>query len=162
MQNKKRVMNIRPQEVTEGEERSLRYKGSDGKFHNVAPEPTPEYTPKSYAIENNPDAYELMLNGENYRGTPLYKAVTCDDAQTEITVAQFAQILKDDPKTTVIYNANPDNLSYSVIAILKVDQVTSDGRIRLTGEVSQNHGFNCVASVMVTENQIRLSTTQKS
>ena len=29
-------MNIRPQEVTENGERSVRYKGSDGKFHNIA------------------------------------------------------------------------------------------------------------------------------
>ena len=34
---KKKVMNIRPQEVTENGERSVQYKGSDGKFHNVAP-----------------------------------------------------------------------------------------------------------------------------
>ena len=30
-------MNIRPQEVTENGERSVQYKGSDGKFHSVAP-----------------------------------------------------------------------------------------------------------------------------
>ena len=35
---KKRVMNIRPQEVTEGGERSLRYKGSDGKMHAMLPQ----------------------------------------------------------------------------------------------------------------------------
>ena len=35
---KKKVMNIRPQEVTENGERSVRYKGSDGKFHDVAPD----------------------------------------------------------------------------------------------------------------------------
>ena len=29
-------MNIKPQEVTENGERSVRYKGSDGKFHNIA------------------------------------------------------------------------------------------------------------------------------
>ena len=29
-------MNIRPQEVTENGERTVRYKGSDGKFHNIA------------------------------------------------------------------------------------------------------------------------------
>ena len=33
---KKKVMNIRPQEVTENGERTVRYKGSDGKFHNIA------------------------------------------------------------------------------------------------------------------------------
>ncbi len=35
---KKKVMNIRPQEVTENGERSVRYKGSDGKMHEVTPE----------------------------------------------------------------------------------------------------------------------------
>ena len=34
---KKKVMNIRPQEITENGERSVQYKGSDGKFHSVAP-----------------------------------------------------------------------------------------------------------------------------
>ena len=33
---KHKVMNIRPQEVTENGERTVRYKGSDGKFHNIA------------------------------------------------------------------------------------------------------------------------------
>jgi hypothetical protein len=34
---KKKFMNIRPQEVTENGERSLQYKGSDGKMHGIAP-----------------------------------------------------------------------------------------------------------------------------
>ena len=34
---KKRVMNIRPQEVTVGGERSVQYKGSDGKQHPIQP-----------------------------------------------------------------------------------------------------------------------------
>ncbi len=38
MQSKKQFMNIVPQEVVAGGERVLRYKGSDGKFHNVAPD----------------------------------------------------------------------------------------------------------------------------
>ena len=33
---KKKVMNIRPQEVTVGGERSVQYKGSDGKMHDIA------------------------------------------------------------------------------------------------------------------------------
>ena len=33
--SKKRIINIRPQEVTEGGERSVRYKGSDGKQHPI-------------------------------------------------------------------------------------------------------------------------------
>ena len=33
---KHKVMNIKPQEVTENGERTVRYKGSDGKFHNIA------------------------------------------------------------------------------------------------------------------------------
>ena len=36
MQNKKRILNIRPQEVTIDGERSVQYKGSDGKMHEVA------------------------------------------------------------------------------------------------------------------------------
>ena len=33
---KKKVMNIRPQEFTDGGERSVRYKGSDGKMHDIS------------------------------------------------------------------------------------------------------------------------------
>ena len=36
MQSKKQFMNIVPQEVTKNGKRSLRYKGSNGKFHDVA------------------------------------------------------------------------------------------------------------------------------
>lgn len=35
---KKKVMNIRPQEFTDGGERSVRYKGSDGKMHAMLPQ----------------------------------------------------------------------------------------------------------------------------
>ena len=35
---KKKVMNIRPQEFTDGGERSVRYKGSDGKMHAMRPQ----------------------------------------------------------------------------------------------------------------------------
>lgn len=36
--SKKNYMNIVPQEVVADGERTLRYKGSDGKFHSVAPD----------------------------------------------------------------------------------------------------------------------------
>ena len=48
---KKKVMNIRPQEVTENGERSVQYKGSDGKFHNVAPSGGGNTTPSNIVLE---------------------------------------------------------------------------------------------------------------
>lgn len=56
---KKKFMNIRPQEVTENGERSLQYKGSDGKMHGISAAGNGGDTAqsKSYAIVNNPDAY---------------------------------------------------------------------------------------------------------
>lgn len=42
---KKKVMNIKPQEITENGERSVRYKGSDGKYHNIAAGKNPTGNP---------------------------------------------------------------------------------------------------------------------
>ena len=48
---KKKVMNIRPQEVTENGERSVQYKGSDGKFHSVAPSVGGANAPSNIVLE---------------------------------------------------------------------------------------------------------------
>ena len=56
---KKKVMNIKPQEVTENGERSVRYKGSDGKMHEVASAGGGGGSAPSPAIENNPNAYAI-------------------------------------------------------------------------------------------------------
>ena len=73
---KKRVMNIRPQEVTVGGERSVQYKGSDGKMHEVASAGGGGGSAPSPAIENNPNAYEIVATGEFRTGTATYKPVT--------------------------------------------------------------------------------------
>ena len=137
---KKRVMNIRPQEVTVGGERSVQYKGSDGKFHDLAATagggggsaPSP-------AIENNPHAYEIVATGEFRTGTATYKPVTCDGSATEIPIRDFANILLQNPNTTVITRIWPlDNQ----IEVIRVDLIKEDkSQITLLGKKVMVHVF---------------------
>ena len=62
---KKKVMNIRPQEVTENGERSVRYKGSDGKMHGIAPDNQPATV---LSIEEKSTTVNIT-NTELYNGT---------------------------------------------------------------------------------------------
>ena len=120
---KKRVMNIRPQEVTVGGERSVQYKGSDGKMHEVASAGGGGGSAPSPAIENNPNAYEIVATGEFRTGTATYKPVTCDGSATEIPIRDFANILLQNPNTTVITRIWPlDNQ----IEVIRVDLIKED------------------------------------
>ena len=133
-------MNIRPQEVTVGGERSVQYKGSDGKFHDLAATagggggsaPSP-------AIENNPKAYEIVATGEFRTGTATYKPVTCDGSATEIPIRDFANILLQNPNTTVITRIWPlDNQ----IEVIRVDLIKEDkSQITLLGKKVMVHVF---------------------
>ena len=58
-------MNIRPQEVTENGERSVRYKGSDGKMHGIAPDNQPATV---LSIEEKTKSVEIT-NSELYNNT---------------------------------------------------------------------------------------------
>lgn len=118
-------MNIRPQEVTENGERSVQYKGSDGKMHNVAPGNNGGTTAqsKSYAIDNNPDAFEIVPTGEFLHGTATYKAITCDESQTEIAVSDFVALLLANPNTTVISKSNPNESDNDSVDILRLATV---------------------------------------
>ena len=62
---KKKVMSIRPQEVTENGERSVRYKGSDGKMHGIAPDNQPATV---LSIEERTKTVNIT-NSELYNGT---------------------------------------------------------------------------------------------
>ena len=62
---KKKVMNIRPQEFTENGERSVRYKGSDGKMHGIAPANQPV---TALSIEERTKTVNIT-NIELYNGT---------------------------------------------------------------------------------------------
>lgn len=160
---KKKFMNIRPQEVTENGERSLQYKGSDGKMHGIsaAGNGGDAAQSKSYAIVNNPDAYLIVPGTEyTYNGQLLYKAVTCDDAQTEISASELAEILKNDPNTTVIYRAIPDGRSNEETAILRTVQFDNAlTTVSLEGALAGNKLTKVQCYVYSTENQIKVFTS---
>lgn len=134
---KKKVMNIRPQEVVTDGERSVQYKGSDGKFHGIAPDGG--NTAQSYAVVNNPHAYEIVATGEFRTGTATYKPVTCDGSATEIPIRDFANILLQNPNTTVITRIWPlDNQ----IEVIRVDLIKEDkSQITLLGKKVIVHVF---------------------
>ena len=136
---KKRVMNIRPQEVTVGGERSVQYKGSDGKMHEGASAGGGGGSAPSPAIENNPNAYEIVATGEFRTGTATYKPVTCDGSATEIPIRDFANILLQNPNTTVITRIWPlDNQ----IEVIRVDLIKEDkSQITLLGKKVMVHVF---------------------
>lgn len=136
---KKKVMNIRPQEVVTDGERSVQYKGSDGKMHEVASAGGGGGSAPSPAIENNPHAYEIVATGEFRTGTATYKPVTCDGSATEIPIRDFADILLQNPNTTVITRIWPlDNQ----IEVIRVDLIKADkSQITLLGKKVMVHVF---------------------
>lgn len=124
---KKKIMNIRPQEVTENGERSVQYKGSDGKMHNVASENGGGTAQsKSYAVVNNPDAFEIVATGEYLHGTATYKALTCDESQNEIAVSDFIALLLANPNTTVISKSKPNEADNDSVDILRLATVSNN------------------------------------
>ena len=83
-------------------ERSVQYKGSDGKFHGIAPDGG--NTAQSYAVVNNPHAYELVFSGQYVGGGhKKFNAYTCDEARTEISASELVDIIVADPNTTIIF-----------------------------------------------------------
>ena len=60
---KKRIMNIRPQEVTQNGERSVQYKGSDGKFHDLAA--PAEGSDSGSTAQSGNIVMEIMFGNEN-------------------------------------------------------------------------------------------------
>ena len=71
---KHKVMNIRPQEVTENGERSVRYKGSDGKLHNIATVSASAIDngvilrtdEQNFTISNPPNGYKFIVGDDVY------------------------------------------------------------------------------------------------
>ena len=130
---KKRVLNIKPQEVTTDGRTSVRYKGSDGKMHSLAssmnengmgePIAASPATVQSYAVADNPNAFEIVPTGEYQNGTATYKAVTCDESQTEIAVSEFVALLLANPNTTVISKSKPTEAENDSVDILRLATV---------------------------------------
>ena len=156
---KKKVMNIRPQEVTENGERSVRYKGSDGKMHEVAfaRAGTAQSQAKSYGIVNNPDAYELVFSGQYVGGgQKKFNAYTCDEARMEISASELVDIIVADPNTTIIFRTAGSG-SYERIVLLRPNQIHTDlSEVRLEGTLAGNKTDVIDAYVNKTSNNIRL------
>ena len=133
---KKRVLNIKPQEVTTDGRTSVRYKGSDGKMHSLAssanengagePIAASPATVQSYAVANNPNAFEIVPTGEYLHGTATYKALTCDENQTEIAVSDFIALLLANPNTTVISKSKPNEAENDSVDILRLATVSNN------------------------------------
>ena len=88
---KKKVMNIRPQEVTENGERSVRYKGSDGKMHGIS---AGGNTAQSQEVHLK-DAFAIYRNNMNILGGEqivIYKMNNW--AKTEVDVDTLMQALE--------------------------------------------------------------------
>lgn len=134
----KKVTNIRPLEVIEDGNRSVQYKGRDGKMHDIANDSNGSGA-QSFAIENNPEAYEIVATGEYVNGTATYKVVTCEENGVEISVRDFADILLQNPNTIVITRIFPlDNQ----IEVIRVDLINEDkSQITLLGNRLMVHIF---------------------
>ena len=92
---KKKVMNIRPQEITENGERSVRYKGSDGKMHGISAGGNGGSTAQSQEVHLK-DAFVIYRNNMDLLGggeqTVIYKMN--DWERTEVDVDTLMQALE--------------------------------------------------------------------
>ncbi len=142
---KKKIMNIKPQEVTTDGRTSVRYKGSDGKMHSLAssmnengvgePAAASPATAQSYAVADNPNAFEIVPTGVYLMGTATYKAVTCDESRTEIAVSDFVALLLANPNTTVISKSKPSEDDNDSVDILRLATISNDRQtLTLIGE----------------------------
>ena len=159
---KKKVMNIRPQEVTVDGERSVRYKGSDGKFHDVAPDGG--NTAQSYAVRNNPNAYEIVKTDQyTSTGNLINKAVSCDGTNTEIPARELLQKLIADPNLTVIHRCKPDGRTVVETALLRVVQFNNNySEASLRGELWGNRRIIVQCFIYGNENRISIGTQIES
>ena len=98
---KKKVMNIRPQEVTQGGERSVQYKGSDGKMHGIAPAGNGGSTVQSQDVHLK-DAFVI------------YKMN--DWVRTEVDVDTLMQALEQNPSQPVLIQLESMEEGFNVVA----------------------------------------------
>ena len=99
---KKKVMNIRPQEVTENGERSVQYKGSDGKFHSVAPSNGGGSTAPSKEVHLK-DAFIIYRNNMAILGGEQIAIYKMNDwVRTEVDVDTLMQALENNPTQPVL------------------------------------------------------------
>ena len=113
---KKKVMNIRPQEVTENGERSVQYKGSDGKFHSVAPSHNGGSTAQSQEVHLK-DAFAIYRNNMNILGGEnivIYKMNNW--AKTEVDVDTLMQALEQNASQPVLVHFESMKYGFNIVA----------------------------------------------
>ena len=132
---KKKVMNIRPQEITENGERSVQYKGSDGKFHNVAP--SGGSTAQSQEVHLK-DAFVIYRNNMDLLGsgtqTVIYKMN--DWAKTEVDVDTLMQALENNASQPVLLHLESMEEGTNMVArviSLALSQNEEDGSYSASG-----------------------------
>ena len=99
---KQKVMNIRPQEITENGERSVRYKGSDGKMHGISADGSGGSTAQSQEVHLK-DAFAIYRNNMNILGGEqivIYKMNNW--AKTEVDVDTLMQALEHNASQPVL------------------------------------------------------------
>lgn len=109
-------MNIRPQEVTAGGERSVRYKGSDGKFHSVAPSNGGGNTAQSQEVHLK-DAFAIYRNNMNILGGEqivIYKMNNW--AKTEVDVDTLMQALEQNASQPVLVHFESMKDGFNIVA----------------------------------------------
>ena len=110
-------MNIRPQEVTEGGERSVQYKGSDGKMHGIAPAGNGGSTAQSQDVHLK-DAFVIYRNNMDLFGqgeqTVIYKMN--DWVRTETDVDTLMQALEQNASQPVLIQLESMEEGFNVVA----------------------------------------------
>ena len=101
---KQKVMNIKPQEVTENGERSLRYKGSDGNYHSIGAELISSQSSKNLAfpdfvkvVETDKSEFEVSSKGSFSDLTTMRQSYTEPSAST-VTDDTVKNIVTEHPE----------------------------------------------------------------
>ena len=156
-------MNIRPQEVTENGERSVRYKGSDGKMHDIAagssgagePAASPATAQSGYNLLS---LYFIVLNQANYYAEP-YKFVNGE--LTAVTRREFFDALVQDPAQPIIVKDNLYACNSPIARVTMIERnekepsyMSDFERVYLAATAPN---YTCNITVDIANNQIRYS-----
>lgn len=124
-------MNIRPQEVTQGGERSVQYKGSDGKMHGISATGIGGSTAQSQDVHLK-DAFVIYRNNMDFLGhgeqIVIYKMN--DWVRTEVDVDTLMQALEQNASQPVLVQFESMEEGFNVVArviSLVVSQNVDDG-----------------------------------
>ena len=133
---KKKVMNIRPQEVTQGGERSVQYKGSDGKMHGISAGGIGGGNAQSQDVHLK-DAFVIyrnnmaILGGENIA---IYKMNNW--VKTEVDVDTLMQALEQNASQPVLVHFESMKDGFNIVArviSLELSQNEDEGSYLASG-----------------------------